>query len=248
MGSATPTSSPQRRRDAARVPVLRRSPTERERIAGEIAERLDRPMSALGVIFLLVVIAQAFVQDGSRTDVVFEFVSWLLWLVFVVEFVARMVVAPSTARFLRQNWWQLALLAVPFLRFLRVLRAARLARAGRIVSSAVRTTNTARQQLAGRLGWLAAATLIVVLASSQLLYEFATYDSYARALHDTTLAVVSGEPLTVDDPFANVAEVVLALYSVVVFATLAGTLGAFFIERRSEQRQGTDAAPWSSVA
>ncbi len=218
-----------------RVPVLRRSPTERERIAGEIADRLDGPMSALGVIFLLVVIAQAFTQNGSAIDTAFEVASWLLWLVFVVEFVARMVVAPSTSGFLRRNWWQLALLAVPFLRFLRVLRAARVARGGRILSSAVRASNTARQQLAGRLGWLAAATLIVILASSQMLYEFATYDSYARALQEATLAVVSGEPLTVDDAFANVAEIILALYSVVVFATLAGTLGAYFIERRAEQ-------------
>lgn len=231
------TDQSERGPDSRHVPVLRRSPTERERIAAEIADRLDRPMAALGVIFLLVVLAQAFADDGSATATGLEVASWLLWIVFVVEFVARMVVAPSTVDFLKRNWWQLALLAVPFLRFLRVLRAARLARAGRILSSAVRSTNTARRQLAGRLAWLAAATVVAILASSQMLYEFSSYDSYARALHEATLTVVSGEPLTVDDAFADVTEIVLALYSVVVFATLAGTLGAFFVERGSERRE-----------
>lgn len=236
--SVQPTSDPDDGPGASRIPVLQRSRTERERIAGEIAERLDGPMSALGVIFLLVVIAQAFVENGSATATAFEVTSWGLWLVFVVEFIARMVVAPSTWNFLRHNWWQLLLLVVPFLRFLRVLRAARLARAGRIVSSAVRSSNTARQQLTGRLGWLAAATLIVILASSQMLFEFSSYDSYPSALHEATLTVVAGEPLSADDPFSSVAEIILALYSVVVFATLAGTLGAFFMERRTEQREG----------
>jgi voltage-gated potassium channel len=32
-------------------------------------------------------------------------------------------------------------------------------------------------------------------------------------------------------------EVVLAVYSVVVFATLAGALGAYFLERRNEREE-----------
>jgi len=101
--------------------------------------------------------------------------SWIVWGVFVLEFVLRAVIAPSTSDFLRRNWWQLVFLALPFFRFVRILARLRLARLGRVVSSAVRSTRTATARLSGRLGWLSAVTAIVVLSASQLLYETTPY-------------------------------------------------------------------------
>jgi len=37
------------------------------------------------------------------------------------------------------------------------------------------------------------------------------------------------------DSFSRTLDVVLATYSVVVFATLAGTIGAFFLQTRTPQ-------------
>jgi voltage-gated potassium channel len=151
----------------------------------------------------------------------------------VAEFAARLVVAPDTGRFLRRNWWQLIFLVLPTLRVLRLVRTVRLLRTGRVLSSAVRTSRSARGLLGSRVGWLGAVTLIVVLSTSQLLYGFAGYDRYADALHDAALGTMTGEPLGADGGFAAVTEVVLAAYSVVVFATLAGSLGAYFLRDRA---------------
>ncbi|MDF2967903.1 MAG: hypothetical protein K0Q93_1681 [Nocardioidaceae bacterium] len=65
-----------------------------------------------------------------------------------------------------------------------------------------------------------------------------TFTDYGRALHGAALATVTGEPPAADGAVARVLEVVLAIYSVVVFATLAGALGAFFLQKR-----GSGAAP-----
>lgn len=221
---------------ATRPPVLRRPAAERERVAIELSERMDGPVTALGVIFLLIVLVDTVIRPEDVLAVVFDVAGWLLWAVFVLEFVLRAVVAPSTWAFLRRNWWQVVFLAVPFLRFVRIL--ARVARLGRVVSSAVRTTRSATATLSSRLGWLSAATAIVVLAASQILYEFASYERYADALHDATLATITGEPTGLDSAAARVLEVLLALYSVVVFATLAGVLGAYFL------RAGQDRHPY----
>jgi voltage-gated potassium channel len=94
-----------------------------------------------------------------------------------------------------------------------------------------------RLQLSGRIGWLGVVTGVVVLASSQLLYVLEAYSSYGEALHAAALATVTGEPLTAAGGVARLVEVVLAVYSVVVFATLAGALGAFFLERRNEREE-----------
>jgi len=141
-----------------------------------------------------------------------------------------MVVAPSTSRFLRRNWWQLLFLVLPFLRILRLVRALRVLRTGRVLSSTVRSSRSVRQVLGGRVAWLAVVSAITILGSSQLLYGFGDYLSYGAALHAAALAAITGEPLGRPDPFAQVMEVVLAIFSVVVFATLAGTLGAYFLE------------------
>jgi voltage-gated potassium channel len=52
------------------------------------------------------------------------------------------------------------------------------------------------------------------------------------ALHDAALSTVVGEPLTAEGSFVRTLEVVLAAYSVVVFATLAGAFGAYYLEGR----------------
>ena len=212
--------------------VLQRPPHERDLWAREALDRLTPAMSALGVLFLLVVLGEQLARPGTPVSAAFSVAGWLLWAAFVVEFVARMVVAPDTSRFWRRNWWQLVFLALPFLRILRLVRAVRVLRSGRVLSSAVRSSRSAHGVLGGRVGWLAAVWAIAVLSSSQLLYQFSGYARYGEALHAAALATITGEALGRPDAFSQALEVLLAVFSVVVFATLAGSLGAFFLERR----------------
>lgn len=213
--------------------VRARPRSDREELAEHLLDRLTPAMSALGVLFLLLVLGERAARPGSGLSTAFTVTGWLLWAVFVVEFVARMVIAPSTAAFLRRNWWQVLFLVLPFLRVLRLVRAVRVLRAGRIVSGALRGSRSAGRALGSRLGWLAVTSVVLVLAVSQLLVELGSYDRYGDALHDTALGAISGEPLGRPDAVARVLEIALAGYSVVVFATLAGSLGAYFLEART---------------
>lgn len=211
---------------------------EREDLADRILDRLDAPISVLGVIFLLVVLADTVIETEGAVATGLTVTGWVLWAVFAAEYALRLVVAGNAGRYLRRTWWQLIFLVLPFLRFVRILarvRAlSRLGRAGRVLSSALRSGRTATRRLSSRLGWLAAVTVVVILASSQLLYLSVDGLTYGEALHDTALATITGEPLDREEGIAQVLEVGLALYSVVVFAALAGTLGVYFLERRPE--------------
>ena len=203
----------------------------RERWAQVFAARLDKPMSALGIIFLLVVLGQELAQRPPLQTAL-AVAGWVLWAIFVAEFAFRAYIAPSRIRFFERNWWQAVFLVVPFLRFLRLVAVLRVARVGRVLSSAVRSSRSAARILSSRLGWLAAVSVIVVLSSSQLLYAFDVYEQYGDALHAAALATIAGEPLGQDDVLARVLEVLLVAYSVGVFAVLAGTFGAYFLEER----------------
>jgi voltage-gated potassium channel len=223
---------------------LRARAAEREAWVERLEERFAPIASALGLVFVLVVIGENLAVDGSTLEDVFFVTGWAIWLVFVAEFVLRAIVAPSTWAFLRRNWWQVLFLVLPFLRFIAALRLARFARAGRIVSSAVRGTRSAGQMLRDRITWIAIVHAIVVLAASQMVFEFGEADrTYGEVLHAVALASVSGEPLGIDTGLARVLEVLLAFYAMVVFATAAGVLGAYFLDRTDTDRSATGAGP-----
>lgn len=199
-----------------------------------LLDRLNPVMSVLSIIFVLVVLGESLADQGSSLSVMLAVVGWVLWAIFVIEFVARLVVAPDTTAFLKRNWWQVLFLVLPFLRIFRLVRSLRLLRSGRVLTAAVRTSHSAQRVLGSRVGWISALSGITVLGSSQLLYEFSEYERYGEALHAAAMAAISGEPLARPDTFARVVETILAIYSVVVFAALAGALGAFFTESRQQ--------------
>ncbi len=209
--------------------LLDRPESEREQLAQVLLDRLTPAMSALGVLFVLVVLGEQLARGDSALSQALTVTGWLLWVVFALELAARAVVAPDSGRFWRRNWWQLAFLVLPFLRVFRLVRAARFLRGGRMLSGAVRGTRSTAALLRSRLGWLGSMWLITVLLVSELLYSFAGFRRFGDALHAAALAAITGEPLGRTGAFAEVVEVLLAAFSVVVFGSLAGALGAYFL-------------------
>ena len=206
----------------------------REGLAESIFVRLHPWMAWLAGLFVLVVVGDAIVRDESPFATIFTVAGWMIWAVFVIDFVVRMAIAPSRSRFLQRNWWQVLFLVLPFLALFRFFMALRVARAGRLLSAAVRGTRSAAAELRNRLAMVAAVTVIVILLSANILFEFGGVEPYALALYDAALATITGEPISGSTGVKQVMDVILSLYSVVVFAAVAGSLGAYFLERRTE--------------
>ena len=173
----------------------------------------------------------------------------VIWGIFVVEFVVKLAVSGRPVRFLYRQWPSLLFLVLPALRMFRVLRAVRALRvlpAARVVGSSYRAVGTARGLLQGRLGFLVVSTGIVAFGSGQLLYllERGLDDGVAslgEALWwSTNLAIGNTlvfEPVTF---LGRLVSLLLSAYSVVVFASAAAALGAFFVESSEERAGGTD--------
>lgn len=109
--------------------VIAQPPDDRDRLAQELLDRLTPVMSALGLIFVLVILGEQLALPGSTLSTVLSVLGWILWAVFAAEFVARAVIVPRTGEFLRRNWWQMLFIILPFLRVFRLIRAARFLRA-----------------------------------------------------------------------------------------------------------------------
>lgn len=223
---------------------LRRSANARERLAQQVYDRLHPAMTALGLLFVALVFAQGPAAEGTTLQRALLAATWVLWAVFVAEYALRLVIAPSTWTFLRRTWWQLLFLIVPVLTLLRALLILRVTRPTRVALAAVRGGRSARATLTGRAAWLAVLTAIVTFASADVLYQVGRVRPYGTALHAAALATVAGEPTGSEHGVAQVLDVLLAVYAVVFFAALAGSLGAFFLERRdadaTTRRRSTD--------
>jgi voltage-gated potassium channel len=208
--------------------------------AYRIVQRLDRAIATVGVLALVLWLVEPFTNEQGLISTVVDVVWILITLGFLVEFILRAIVAPETWPFLRKHWWEVGLIALPFLRFLRVLRAGR---AGRGVASAVHSSRRAGAKLRSRLTLLLVVTAVVACASGRLLWEFGGYDdSYVKALHDSAMATVTGTEFASRYAFAQVLEIILAVYSAVIIATIAGALGAYFIQAKAEPSPAS--GPW----
>lgn len=189
----------------------------------------------LGVLFVLSAIGERS-SDSGPLKLSFTVASWLIWTAFVVEFVVRLIIAPSAATFLKKNWWQLVFLVVPVLRVLRVFQSLRVLRATRVISGSLRSARSAGAAIRDRLIWLSTTSAIVILACAEILYEFGDFARFSDALRAAAIAAVAGESMNQKGYVARGIEILLLVYSVVIVAALAGSIGAFFVQ--SEQRKG----------
>jgi voltage-gated potassium channel len=225
-------------------------PTTRERLARLLERRLDIPMAILAVVWAGLVAYELIAPRDQASSL--AIVGNVIWAIFGVELLAKLIVSGHPFRFLRRHWPSVLFLVLPVLRVLRVtraLRAVRLLPASRVVGSSYRAVGTARGLLTGRLQFLLMTTAVVVFGSGQLLYVLERgREGALTSLGDAlwwaaNLGISAGlvhQPVTLA---GRLLAIVLSSYSIVVFASLAATVGAFFIESRQERAsaEGLDA-------
>ncbi len=216
-------------------------------------ERADPFMAWLGALFALLVGYDIAVDVTPRSSSVLEIAGWTIWGIFALEFLAKLSLAPVKTRFLRRHWLQIVMLAVPTLRVLRFLRLLRLGRAlpaARVVSSSYRTVGTSRRLFRSRLGYLGATTVVVAIAVAELAFLFErdaaepAFDSFGDAVlwGFSVVLALQGDPIP-ETVGARVAMLAGFVFGLVVVASLAGAIGAFFVDERRERASVEDEAP-----
>lgn len=209
----------------------------RERLAAVLERRLDPVMAVLAVAWGAFVAYDLIAPESQRP--VLSLVSDIVWGIFLLEFVAKLVVSGHPLRFLRRRWPSVFFLAVPLLRTARIipaLRTLRILPSVRVLGSSYRAIGTARGLLGGRLSFLAVTTVSVIVAGAQLLYLLdGSGESFGETLWWSVNLAISGtymfEPSTIP---SRIISLLLSIYAVVVFASMAAALGAFFVDQRAE--------------
>jgi voltage-gated potassium channel len=223
--------------------VLKR---ERYELLHRLEGWLETPMLVLAFVWLALLVVEL-IQGES---LLFYVLGTIIWVVFILDFAVKLVLAPDKVVYLKGNWLTAISLLIPALRIFRVFRAfrlLRLARTGRglrlvrVVGSLNRGMKALGASLSRRgFEYVIALTVLVTFAGAAGMYAFENEaaggpNSYGESLWWTAMIMTTmGSeywPQTVE---GRVLCVFLALYAFGVFGYVTAALATFFVGRDAD--------------
>src|SRR5690349_19884615 len=97
---------------------------QRATLLMRIDRTLEGPMAFLGFVWLALLL----VELTRGLTPALQFVSVVIWVFFILDFLLKLILAPQKLRFLKKNWLTAISLFIPALRIVRFARVLRIAR------------------------------------------------------------------------------------------------------------------------
>lgn len=224
---------------------------ERMEILRQLEDWLEMPMVILSFVWLALFIWEIIWNSSP----LLEILSTVIWIIFIVDFALKFVLAPDKIAYLKSSWLTAIALFLPALRVFRVFRAFRVLRAARAVRGLrfVRLLTTLNRGMKaigasfGRrgFGYVLILSGIVLFGGAAGMFGFENnveggFKTYAEALWWTAMMLTT----IGSDYFPRTAEgrvlcFILALYAFTVFGYITATLATFFVE--SDKTEGAGA-------
>jgi voltage-gated potassium channel len=176
-----------------------------------------------------------------------EYATLTIWIIFIVDFLIKFILAPIKVDFLKKNWLTIISLIVPALRvfrifrFVRLLRGVRGIRLVRIVSSLNRSMKSLGATMKRRaFGYVFMIILIVTFAGAAGMYALENpnegFDSYGMALWWTAMRVITvGNEFNPSTPEGRGLAFLIAIFGFSIFGYVTATFATFFIGRDAEE-------------
>jgi len=216
---------------------------EKERLSllASVEKLLEGPITFLGFVWLILIIVE-FIWGLTP---VLDFASVTIWVIFILDFLVKFIIAPHKLLFLKKNILTIISLVVPAIRLFRLLRVFRVIRGVRVIKI-VGSLNRSMKSLASTMKRRGFA--YVVLLSAAVIFGGAAgmfgiekdnpgFETYGLALWWTAMRVITAGsdfwPVTAE---GRGLAFILSLYGYAVFGYVTATLATFFIGRDAEER------------
>lgn len=222
---------------------------ERRQALEQLEDWLETPMLVLGLVWLALLV----VELARGLSPFLETVGIVIWIIFILDFALRFLLAPDKSDYLKDNWLTAIALLVPALRVFRIFRVVRVLRAARaarglrllrIVTSLNRGMKALGATLGRRgFGYVIALTLVVLIAGAAGMYAFENevqggLNSYGESLWWTAMLLTSiGSEYWPRTPEGRVLCLLLSLYGFAILGYVTATLATFFIGRDAENEE-----------
>jgi voltage-gated potassium channel len=210
---------------------------ERWRLLASIKKIMDGPMIFLGFVWLILII----VDFLKGLPSVLQKISNIIWIIFIIDFIIALILAPDKKIYLKKNILTIISLAIPafrifgLIRFISVLRGARLVR---MLASVNRSMGGLAKAMSRRaFGYVSLLTFIVVIASSAGMYYFEKNaqngpQTFFESLWYTFMIMLTiGSDYWPRSPEGRILCCLISLYGFAILGYLTATLASFFLGR-----------------
>lgn len=218
-------------------------------ILHQLENWLEPPLMILGLVWLVLLI----VELTHGLTLAREALATVIWIIFILDFLLKLALAPNKLRYLRRNWFSALALAVPALRVFRIARALRVLRVTRAVRGLrllrLLTSINRGMKVLGRtmrkrgFGYVVVLTIVITFAGGAGMYAFekeaGALDSFGAALWWTAMIMTTmGSETWPQTAEGRLLCLLLALYAFTVFGYVTAVLATFFIERDAPRAEG----------
>lgn len=217
---------------------------ERKMLLFSIEKLMEGPMAFLGFAWLILLVVE--LVNGLSKPL--EYASLTIWVIFIIDFLIKFILAPEKGTFLKKSWLTAISLLIPALRIFRVFRIVRLLRGlrgiriVRLVSSLNRSMKSLEATMKRRaFGFVLTMTILVTFAGAAGMYALERptpgFETYGMALWWTAMRVITAgneyNPLT---PEGRGLAFLIALFGYTILGYITATFATFFIGRDAEER------------
>jgi voltage-gated potassium channel len=208
------------------------------------ADTVDGPLLVLAILWLPIILIPLFAHLSAGVSSSFDLVDYVLWAVFVVEYIVKFTLAPDRKRFVRTHLIDLLVIVIPFLRPLRLARLLRLLRLARVASVLTQVLRRARSILTHQgLHFVLLAVILIVFAAAAMELYFETgapganIHNFGDALWWAVVTVTTvgyGDKFPVTAGGRGVA-IVLMLVGIGLLGTLTATVASYFVGQQQDK-------------
>jgi voltage-gated potassium channel len=148
---------------------------QRNSLLRKVEKFLEAPMIFLGFVWLVLLVVELI---WGLTPVL-EIISITIWVIFILDFLLKLILAPKKFTYLKKNWLTAISLIIPALRIFRIFRIARLIRGIRsvrlikVVSSVNRSMGSLNATMKRRgFKYVIILTVAIIFAGAAGMYAF----------------------------------------------------------------------------
>lgn len=214
--------------------------SERKKLLSSINVLLEVPMIFLGFFWLVLIV----IDLVRGLPPALETTSYVIWGIFVIDFLVKFFLAPKKLRFIKSNILTAISLIIPAFRVFRLVRILRLLRGVRVVrlmSSLNRSMKSLGASMSRRgFGYVVILILIFTFGGAAGMYAIERntigFENYGMALWWTAMRIITaGSDFWPATSEGRVLAFILSLFGYAIFGYVTATLATFFIGRDAEE-------------
>ena len=220
---------------------------ERHELLWQIEKTAELPIAILGVVWLVLLI----IEMTSGLSHLLKVLSAAIWVIFILDFVLRFIIAPDKKAYLKKEWLVALSLFVPAIRLIRIFRVVRILGVvqGTSIVTMIGTVNRSMRSFNATLRrrgfiYIVLLTLVVILVGAAGMYAFernqpGSFNSYGDAIWWTTMLLITiGSQYWPHTPAGKTLSVFISIYGFSVLGYITATLASFFVGRDAERTDG----------